>query len=546
MRMRVLGTLLTAAAVGTAGLAAPAQAAEGQVFGANADGAIPGQYIVTLNDGIGARSTGISAQSTGIGETTYVQRMTAVEARRLAAKPNVEYVEQDRVLHAAATQLNPTWGLDRIDQRATKPSRSYTPMDDGSAVHAYVIDTGIRITHTEFGGRASYGYDFVDDDATAADCNGHGTHVAGTIGGAHYGVAKKVKLVAVRVLDCAGSGTLSGVIAGVDWVTAHAQKPAVANMSLGGGRSTTLDAAVQRSIDSGVTYAVAAGNDDVNAGRESPAALPAAITVAASDSSDRRAYFSNYGKVIDLFAPGVNVRSAFASSDTAVATDSGTSMATPHVTGAAALVLDAAPGWTPAQVRDFLVAHATTGKIKDVMGSPNRLLFVPAPPTAPVIKSTGITVTAGRPVKLTLTASRRGTWSVVTGMLPTGLRLSPSGVISGTPVAPGTAAVKVRFFDYVPYTITKALTVTVLRSKPVITGTLPAGAVGVDYSAKLTADRTVTWRLASGTLPDGLTLAADGTIAGRPTAPEGRTFTVGLRDGWGNTATAQVTLQIDG
>src|SRR4051812_35961365 len=274
----VCSTLLTAAAVTTAGLAVPAQAApsraaEGLVFGIDAAGAIPGQYIVTLK----APSTGIGAQS--IGEATYLKKMSAAAARRLAAEPNVEYVEQDRMTHVESTQKNPTWGLDRIDQRAVKPSTWHTPMDDGSSVHAYVIDTGIRVTHTEFGGRASYGYDFVDDDPVASDCNGHGTHVAGTIGGAHYGVAKKVKLVAVRVLDCSGWGSLSNVIAGVDWVTAHARKPAVANMSLGSsGRSTSLEAAVQRSIDAGITYAVAAGNDDLNAGRESPAALPAAIT----------------------------------------------------------------------------------------------------------------------------------------------------------------------------------------------------------------------------------------------------------------------------
>jgi hypothetical protein len=195
-------------------------------------------------------------------------------------------------------------------------------------------------------------------------------------------------------------------------------------------------------------------------------------------------------------------------------------------------------------VRDFLVAHATTGRIKDAAGSPNRLLFVPAPPKPPVIKSAGITVTPGKPVRATLTASRRGTWSLATGMLPTGLKLSPGGVISGTPVAPGTIAVKVRFFDYVPYTVTKVLTVTVLKSTPVITGTLPAGTSGVDYSARLTADRTVTWWVASGKLPNGLILAANGTITGRPTAG-GSTFRVGFRDGWKNTASVQVTLQID-
>ena len=285
--------------------------------------------------------------------------------------------------------------------------------------------------------------------------------------------------------------------------------------------------------------------DPVDAGDGSPAALPAAITVAASDSADRRAYFSDYGRVVDLFAPGVNVRSSFASSDTATAVESGTSMATPHVAGAAALVLDAAPGYTPAQVRNFLVGHATTGKVKDAEGSPNRLLFVPAPPARPVVKSAGITVTAGKPFSTTLIASRRGTWSVAAGRLPAGLKLTSGGVITGTPVAPGTATVKVRFVDYVPYTVTKVLTVTVRKSAPVLTtGTLPAGAAGVDYSARLTADRPGAWALTAGALPDGLTLAADGTIAGVPTTSGESIFTVGFTDGWGSKASAQVTLQI--
>ena len=544
MRMRVLGTLLTAAAVAAAGTAVPAHAAEGRVLGAGIPGAIPGQYIVTV------KAPGISAQSVGgrsyVKNRSYVKKMTATEARRLAAEPGVQYVEQDRVLHIEATQKNPDWGLDRIDQRAVKPSKTYTPMDDGSSVTAYVIDTGIRITHSEFAGRARYGYDFVDDDATAQDCNGHGTHVAGTIGGTHYGVAKKVRLVAVRVLNCDGEGTLSGVIAGVDWVTSHAVKPAVANMSLGGSRSTTLEAAVQRSINSGVTYAVAAGNENTNASQGSPAGLSAAITVAASDNKDRRAYFSNYGSVVDLFAPGVNIRSSVANSDTATALYSGTSMAAPHVAGAAALVLDAAPGYTPAQVRDFLVAKSTTGKISDAKGSPNRLLFVPAPPAKPVIKTTGLTMTAGKTYSATLSAGRRGTWSIIAGRLPAGLKLASNGVVSGRPTAPGTATVQVRFVDYVPYTVTKTLTVTVRKSTPVISTTpLPAGTAGVSYGAKLAADRGGKWTLTAGALPAGLTLATDGTISGTPVEAGSSTFTVTLTDGWGSTASASVTLTVE-
>lgn len=541
MRKRVLGTLITATAAALAGTAVPAYAAEGTVLGADAAGAIPGRYIVTMKSG-----AGVSAQ--GVEDATFTKSMTAAQARRLAADPDVRFVEQDRVVHMEATQKNPpSWGLDRIDQRAAKPSKSFTPMDDGSSVHAYVIDTGMRITHSEFGGRASYGYDFVDDDAVAADCNGHGTHVGGTIGGAHYGVAKKVKLVAVRVLDCEGSGTLSGVIEGVDWVTANAQKPAVANMSLGGGYSPSLEAAVQSSINSGVTYVVAAGNDDTNASNGSPSGLAAAITVGATDSVDRRAYFSNYGSVLDMFAPGVDIRSAYASGDTATAIMSGTSMASPHVAGAAALVLDAAPGYSPAQVRNYLVAKSTTGKVADPKGSPNRLLFTPAPPPAPVIKSGAITVTAGKAYKasLSLKATRRGTWTIIAGRLPAGLKLSSTGVISGTPVGPGSAAIKVRFTDYVPYTTTKAIKVTVTKTVPVIrTTSLTAGQAGAEYSATLAADRRGTWALTGGALPSGLTLAANGTISGTPAMSGTSAFTVTFTDGWGMKKSATLSLDV--
>jgi subtilisin family serine protease len=289
--------------------------------------------------------------------------------------------------------------------------------------------------------------------------------VAGTIGGSTYGVAKKVRLVAVRVLDCGGSGFLSDVIDGVDWVTEHAQKPAVANMSLGGSRSPALDAAVQASIDSGVTYVVAAGNENVNAYRVSPAAVPAAITVAASDARDRRASFSNWGSTVDLFAPGVGITSAYKGSTTKTAVLSGTSMAAPHVAGAAALVLDAAPAYRPAQVRDLLVARATTGKVTDRKNAPNRLLYVPAPPAAPVIATKSVPVAqAGQEynVQLTLTSARRGNWSVVSGTLPEGLTLSPSGLLAGTPVAATPArAVVVRFTDFVPQSATRTLSISV-------------------------------------------------------------------------------------
>jgi len=359
---------------------------EGVVRGADSPGAIPGRYLVVLNSD---RGVGASAQSlvgdrvarTFDGLAAFSARLSAVQARRLAADPAVGFVEQDRTVHIeATTRRRPAWNLDRIDQRSRKPSKTYTPADDGSSVHAYVIDTGIRVSHAEFGGRASYGYDFVDHDRWARDCNGHGTHVAGTIGGARFGVAKRVKLVAVRVLDCGGSGDLEGVVDGVNWVTEHAIKPAVANMSLGAGHSSVLDYSVARSIASGVTYAVAAGNEAGNAADNSPADVATAITVGATDAKDRRAPFSNYGSAVDLFAPGVSIWSAYARGDTAIARMSGTSMAAPLVAGAVALVLDAHPGWSPRTVRDHLVRTATKGKvIRRGPRSPNRLLFMAAP-----------------------------------------------------------------------------------------------------------------------------------------------------------------------
>ncbi|GIM96689.1 S8 family serine peptidase [Paractinoplanes toevensis] len=542
MRMRVLGTLLAAAAVAAAGTVVPAQAAEGNVIGAGLPGSIPGRYIVTKKAPGGLSAQGAARSS------SYAARLTAKQARRLAANPAVAFVEQDRIVHAETTTYrNPVWGLDRIDQKPVTLSKTYTPSDDGSSVHAYVIDTGIRITHSEFGGRASYGFNFVDHNTNAADCEGHGTHVAGTIGGRTYGVAKSVQLVAVKVLDCDGEGELSEVIAGINWVTKNAKKPAVANLSLGGSNSPSLNAALQKLINSGVTVAVAAGNENVNAAKESPANLAAAITVGATDAKDKRASFSNYGTVLDMFAPGVNVRSAFASSDTATASASGTSMASPHVAGAAALVLDAYPAWTAAQVRNYLVSKATTGKVTGLKGSPNRLLFVPAPPAAVVIKTAGLTMTAGTAFssQLALTSSRRGSWSLAEGTLPTGVKLSPAGVVSGTPTAPGTDTIKVRFTDYVPTAVTRSIAVTVNTTGPVIrTAALPDGAVGGYYHQQLAADRTGTWALSGGDLPDGLALDSTGLITGVATAAGSSTFTVEFTDDWGRTARSELTIAV--
>ena len=346
--------------------------------------AVPGSWIVVLKDGTTrAADLGVAPKHTYSSVLSgFSAAMSSTKAKALAADPRVAYVEQDSTVRLNDTQPNATWGLDRIDQRDLPLSKTYTYNTPASNVNAYIIDTGIRTSHAEFGGRASVGTDTVGGGQNGQDCQGHGTHVAGTVGGKNYGVAKSVNLIAVRVLDCDGSGTTAGVIAGVDWVTANAQKPAVANMSLGGSASVSLDDAVKKSIASGVSYSVAAGNGlpilgvPANACNYSPARVPEAITVGATDSADRRASFSNYGRCLDLFAPGVDITSAWKDNDTATSTISGTSMATPHTAGVAALYLSSHPTATPAQVRDALVTGATSGKVVNPMwGSPNKLLY---------------------------------------------------------------------------------------------------------------------------------------------------------------------------
>ncbi|WP_030917187.1 S8 family peptidase [Streptomyces sp. NRRL B-24720] len=364
--------------------AAPAPAM-GTVYGADAATAVSGSYIVMLDQK--ADKAKLAKEYGGKLKRAYnsaingfsANGLSQTEAKQLAADPAVSKVVQNKKFHMDATQDNPpSWGLDRIDQTETAGDHAYTyPDSAGEGVTAYVIDTGVRVTHKEFEDRASSGFDAVDNDDSADDGNGHGTHVAGTIAGATFGVAKKAKIVAVRVLDDSGSGTTEQVVAGIDWVTAHHEGPSVANMSLGGGADPALDAAVQKAIASGVTFAVAAGNESADAGEGSPARVPEAITVASSTVDDEQSSFSNYGSVVDIYAPGSDITSSWNDSDDATNTISGTSMATPHVVGAAAVYLAGHPDATPAEVATALTDGATSDAISNATeGTPNKLLKI--------------------------------------------------------------------------------------------------------------------------------------------------------------------------
>jgi aqualysin 1 len=383
VRVRPYIAALPAALLSLAVATAPGQATP----------ATSASYIVVLRDGASVTPAAAAAQATALGGAVryvytnalhgYAATLSSTAVAAIERSADVAYVERDGVMHADGTITSPqSWGIDRIDQRNLPLSASYTWNNTGAGVTAYIIDTGIRFSHTQFGGRAVTGIDEVDG-GTADDCAGHGTHVAGTVGGSTIGVAHSVSLVAVRVLDCSGNGATSGVIAGVDWVTGNhvAGTPAVANMSLGGGAYAPLDTAVTNAINDGITFAVASGNGDFRGRRQnacnySPARVGAALTVGATDSSDNAASFSNYGTCVDLLAPGVQILSSWYTGDTAGAYLDGTSMATPHVAGVAALYLQGNPGASAATVAAAITGNATSGVIANVgTGTPNRLLF---------------------------------------------------------------------------------------------------------------------------------------------------------------------------
>jgi serine protease len=385
---------LLSAAIGISFLAMSASA-----FSADfrtAKNPLQGQYIVVLKDNaarIASEARPNALVSTVARQMAASHRMNVLKSfdhalrgfvvnaddnalAKLLIDPRIAYVEEDQVMSIDATQSGATWGLDRVDQRNLPLNGTYVYNRTASGVHAYIIDTGVLGTHSQFSGRMSNGYTAINDGRGTTDCNGHGTHVAGTVGGSTYGVAKGVTIHPVRVLGCNGSGTNSGVIAGMDWVAQNRVRPAVANMSLGGGFSQATNDAVQRMVNAGVTVVVAAGNDNANACNYSPASAGSAVTVGSTTSSDARSSFSNFGSCLDIFAPGSSITSAWYTSTTATNTISGTSMASPHVAGAAALYLATNTGASPATVVSALNSNSTANKVTSAgTSSPNRLLY---------------------------------------------------------------------------------------------------------------------------------------------------------------------------
>ncbi|GGI05963.1 S8 family serine peptidase [Egicoccus halophilus] len=463
------------------------------------------------------------------------------------------------------TQTSPPWGLDRLDQVGLPLDGRYTSTNAGTGVRVYVLDTGVNAAHTDLVGRLEAGVDLVPGGAGTDDCNGHGTHAAATVAGHTFGVAKQATIVPVRVLDCAGAGMSSAVVAGLDWILANhpAERRGVVNLSLGGPASAVLDAAVARTVAAGLPVVVAAGNSNVDACSQSPAREPSAVTVGASTNVDQRASFSNFGRCLDVFAPGQQIRSAWVGSATASATISGTSMAAPHVAGVLARALEAAPTRSADALTTAMLTGATRGRIASAgTGSPDRLLntrfvdLLVAPSSLPP----AVLAVDGRP----LPPATRGSafshrfqanhatstvsWRIVAGTLPAGLSLTTDGLLRGTPSSSAvTRTVTVQVTDQRGAVARRDVRVDVAPAVTLPVTKFPLGRVGDDYQQRVTASGgsgALTFSVASGALPAGLRLGADGRLAGRPTAARTTTVQIRATDPAGRTGSRTFTLQV--
>ena len=526
MKRRILGTLV-AATVMISAVVASSASAQAPERGRST-------YIVVFKNGVDAKGQAESLRKQGHSVRSVYEHVfsgVAVDlpptaAQAMARNRNVAIVEPEMVVTATGTQTGATWGLDRSDQRNRPLNSTYNYLDQaGQGVRIYIVDTGVRSTHADLTGRVTTGYSVYSGGTE--DCNGHGTHVAGSAAGSTYGIAKKATIVPVRILSCTGSGSSTTFFNGVNWILANkGTTPGVVNMSLAfSSVSSTVNTAIRNLHNSGLTTVVAAGNSNANACRNSPSSEPLAITVGSTTSSDARSSFSNFGSCVDIFAPGTNITSAWHTSNTAINTISGTSMASPHVAGAAALLLGANNGLSSAGVWSALLANATPGLVTSPgTGSPNRLLYIPSAP--PLSITTASLPEADLDVAYTATIAQSGavgtpTWSA-TG-LPAGLGIDASGgVISGTPTAVGRSTVTVSL-STATQTASKQFTLDVLSPVSIAgSTTLPDATQYVAYTATLTPPLTVSGGLggsyvwtATSALPAGLTLTGS-TISGTP------------------------------